>query len=84
MSANWVAVAKLGDVPDEGTFVVSVGGEPACLYNDLRTAACVTAPGCGLQAIAPVLRVLEAAALLRAFSALAIARLGSAGAGAAR
>jgi len=33
MSENWVEVAKLGDVPEDGTFVVSVAGEPVCLYN---------------------------------------------------
>lgn len=33
MSENWVEVAKLDDVPEDGTFVVSVAGEPVCLYN---------------------------------------------------
>jgi nitrite reductase/ring-hydroxylating ferredoxin subunit len=33
MSENWVQVAKLDDVPEDSTFVVSVAGEPVCLYN---------------------------------------------------
>ena len=33
MSENWVEVAKLEDLPEEGTLLVSVNGEPLCLYN---------------------------------------------------
>jgi nitrite reductase/ring-hydroxylating ferredoxin subunit len=33
MSDNWIQVAKLDDVPEDSTFVVSVAGEPVCLYN---------------------------------------------------
>ena len=33
MTENWVQVAKLDDVPEDSTFVVSVAGEPVCLYN---------------------------------------------------
>jgi naphthalene 1,2-dioxygenase system ferredoxin subunit len=33
MSENWVEVAKLEEVPEEGTLLVSVNGEPVCLYN---------------------------------------------------
>jgi nitrite reductase/ring-hydroxylating ferredoxin subunit len=33
MSENWVQVAKLDDVPEDSTFVVSVAGDPVCLYN---------------------------------------------------
>jgi nitrite reductase/ring-hydroxylating ferredoxin subunit len=33
MSGNWIQVAKLDDVPEDSTFVVSVAGEPVCLYN---------------------------------------------------
>jgi nitrite reductase/ring-hydroxylating ferredoxin subunit len=33
MSGNWVQVAKLDDVPEDSTFVVSVAGDPVCLYN---------------------------------------------------
>jgi nitrite reductase/ring-hydroxylating ferredoxin subunit len=33
MSESWVQVAKLDDVPEDSTFVVSVAGEPVCLYN---------------------------------------------------
>ena len=33
MSENWVEVATLEEVPEEGTLLVSVNGEPVCLYN---------------------------------------------------
>jgi nitrite reductase/ring-hydroxylating ferredoxin subunit len=33
MSEKWIDVAKLGDVPEGGTFVAALGGEPICLYN---------------------------------------------------
>jgi naphthalene 1,2-dioxygenase system ferredoxin subunit len=35
MSSNerWTEVAKLEDVPDEGTLQVYLGDEPVCLYN---------------------------------------------------
>jgi nitrite reductase/ring-hydroxylating ferredoxin subunit len=33
MSENWTEVAKVEDVPDQGTFLVEVEGEPVCLYN---------------------------------------------------
>jgi nitrite reductase/ring-hydroxylating ferredoxin subunit len=33
MSENWVEVAKVEEVPEEGTLLVSVKGEPVCLYS---------------------------------------------------
>ena len=33
MSEHWIKVAQLGDVPEEGTLLVSCGAEPVCLYN---------------------------------------------------
>ena len=33
MTEKWVQVAKLDDVPEDSTFVVSVAGDPVCLYN---------------------------------------------------
>ena len=33
MSENWVKVAELTDVPEDGTLLVNLGAEPVCLYN---------------------------------------------------
>jgi nitrite reductase/ring-hydroxylating ferredoxin subunit len=33
MSDNWIEVAKVEDVPEEGTLRVAVKGEAVCLYN---------------------------------------------------
>ena len=30
---NWVEVAKVDEVPEDGTFRTFLGGEPVCLYN---------------------------------------------------
>lgn len=31
--SEWIQVAKLDDVPADGTFPATAGGEPVCLYN---------------------------------------------------
>jgi naphthalene 1,2-dioxygenase system ferredoxin subunit len=33
MSENWTRVANASEVPEDGTLLVSFGGEPVCLYN---------------------------------------------------
>lgn len=33
MSESWVAVAKVGEVPEEGTLRVMLGHEAVCLYS---------------------------------------------------
>lgn len=33
MEDNWTEVAKLDDIPDEGTLPIEFQGEPVCLYN---------------------------------------------------
>ncbi len=33
MSEEWSEVADAADVPEQGTLLVSLGGEPVCLYN---------------------------------------------------
>ena len=33
MSENWIRIAKVDDVPEQGTLQVTVAGEPVCLYN---------------------------------------------------
>jgi nitrite reductase/ring-hydroxylating ferredoxin subunit len=33
MEENWTEVAKLADIPEEGTLPVTLAGEPVCLYN---------------------------------------------------
>jgi nitrite reductase/ring-hydroxylating ferredoxin subunit len=33
MSDNWTEVAKVDDVPEQGTLAVTLGEEPVCLYN---------------------------------------------------
>jgi nitrite reductase/ring-hydroxylating ferredoxin subunit len=33
MSENWTQVANAADVPEDGTLLVNLGGEPVCLYN---------------------------------------------------
>ena len=33
MSENWVKVANVVDVPEDGTLLVTLGAEPVCLYN---------------------------------------------------
>jgi naphthalene 1,2-dioxygenase ferredoxin component len=33
VSGNWIEVAKVEEVPEEGTLLVAVKGEPVCLYN---------------------------------------------------
>jgi naphthalene 1,2-dioxygenase system ferredoxin subunit len=33
MRENWTRVANVSDVPEDGTLLVSYGGEPVCLYN---------------------------------------------------
>lgn len=33
MSGNWVKVAGVSDVPEDGTLLVDLRGEPVCLYN---------------------------------------------------
>ena len=33
MSENWITVADVSDVPEDGTLLVDVGAEPVCLYN---------------------------------------------------
>ena len=33
MSENWTEVAKLDEVPEDGTFRTFLGDEPICLYN---------------------------------------------------
>jgi len=33
MSENWVKVADVFDVPEDGTLLVNLGVEPVCLYN---------------------------------------------------
>jgi naphthalene 1,2-dioxygenase system ferredoxin subunit len=33
MDENWVKVALVSDVPEDGTLLVSLGVEPLCLYN---------------------------------------------------
>jgi nitrite reductase/ring-hydroxylating ferredoxin subunit len=33
MSENWTRVASAADVPEDGTLLVNLGGEPVCLYN---------------------------------------------------
>lgn len=33
MSENWIKVAGVSDVPEDGTLLVDLRGEPVCLYN---------------------------------------------------
>lgn len=33
MTENWSKVASATDVPEDGTLLVNLGGEPVCLYN---------------------------------------------------
>ena len=33
MKENWIKVAVISDVPEDGTLLVSLGAEPVCLYN---------------------------------------------------
>jgi nitrite reductase/ring-hydroxylating ferredoxin subunit len=33
MSENWIRVAAVKDVPEDGTLLVRCGGEPVCLYD---------------------------------------------------
>ncbi len=33
MSETWTKVANVSEVPEDGTLLVSFGGEPVCLYN---------------------------------------------------
>lgn len=33
MSEEWIKVANVSDVPDDGTLLVDFRGEPICLYN---------------------------------------------------
>jgi len=33
MSENWIKVASVSDVPEDGTLLVNFGVEPVCLYN---------------------------------------------------
>ena len=33
MTGQWTEVANAVDVPEQGTLLVSLGGEPVCLYN---------------------------------------------------
>ena len=33
MSENWTKVADFSDVPEDGTLLVELAGEPVCLYN---------------------------------------------------
>jgi nitrite reductase/ring-hydroxylating ferredoxin subunit len=33
MNEKWTEVAKVADVPEQGTLPVSLAGEPVCLYN---------------------------------------------------
>jgi naphthalene 1,2-dioxygenase system ferredoxin subunit len=33
MSQNWIEVAQVSDVPEDGTLLVNLGAEPVCLYK---------------------------------------------------
>jgi len=33
MKENWIKVASVADLPEEGTLLVNLGAEPVCLYN---------------------------------------------------
>jgi len=33
MSQDWIKVAQVSDVPEDGTLLVDLGVEPVCLYN---------------------------------------------------
>ena len=33
MSENWIKVAAVSDVPQDGTLLVNLGDEPVCLYK---------------------------------------------------
>jgi naphthalene 1,2-dioxygenase system ferredoxin subunit len=33
MSQDWIKVAQVSDVPEDGTLLVNLGVEPVCLYN---------------------------------------------------
>jgi naphthalene 1,2-dioxygenase ferredoxin component len=33
MKENWIKIAKVSDIPEDGTLLVNFGAEPVCLYN---------------------------------------------------
>ena len=45
MSKGWIKVASVQDVPEGGTLLVAVDGEPVCLYN-LGGTICATHDTC--------------------------------------